>query len=105
MAKLLLRDEIERVRASGGPTREDLDRALARSLGRAISRHTFKRGDDGVPEDCCTLEEIYAGNTITVAELAALHDWFSVRERMRMAKAGKRAREDEWAAEFGATHG
>lgn len=97
MAKLRLQRILSEVRASGGPTADDLRRAKERTL--PLSRHTF------TGEDHCNRGEIAQANTITPAELLALLDWHYVNERVRIAEAGRRKAQDGWAAEWEAEHG
>lgn len=97
MAKLRLQRILSEVRASGGPTADDLKRAKERTL--PLRRHTFIGGDR------CTQAEIARANAITPAELLALLDWHDMNERVRISAQGRRRAQDEWAAEWEAEHG
>ena len=97
MCKLRLQRILSEVRASGGPTADDLRRAKGRTL--PLSSHTFIGGDH------CTQSEIARANTIAPSELLALLDWHDVNERMRIAENGRRKAQDGLAAEWEAEHG
>lgn len=71
-----------------------------------IRRHTFRDGDH------CTIDEIYAFNTITPMELERMREEYALVERMRRAEASHRAaegarrvRQERMAKEWEAEHG
>lgn len=88
-----------------------MGRETVLTLGECIRRHRFRRvkGPDGRErvEDPCTLGEVYAANAITRRELDRMRDEAEYREkrrRMEAAEQARRAREDAWADEWGASH-